>query len=87
MRTDEKIWNLIEAGIKRHQNELVATEKKINTEREELLKIREKDFDKLHSKFKVFREKLENNHTSDFIWEEKRLRTFNPSSNHLASCN
>ncbi len=84
-KTEEKIRNLIENMNKRHENELTALEKRLNSDRDELLKMREKDFEKAHSKFRVFREKLENNHTADFIKEEKKLKTFNPSSNYLAN--
>jgi len=83
-KTEGKMRNLIENAIKRHENELVAIEKRLNSEREELFKIREKDFERVNSKFKVFREKLDNNHNADFIKEEKRLKSFNPSSNYLA---
>ena len=84
-KTEDKIRNLVEHVGRRHENELVAIEKRLNSDREELLKMREKDFERIHSKFRVFREKLDNNHSIDFVREEKRLRSFNPSSNNLAS--
>ena len=84
-KTEDKIRNLVEHKGRRHENELVAIEKRLNSDREELLKMREKDFERIHSKFRVFREKLDNNHSIDFVREEKRLRSFNPSSNNLAS--
>jgi hypothetical protein len=83
--TEGKMRHLIENAIKRHENEQVALEKRLNSEREELFKMREKDFERVNSKFKVFREKLDNNHNADFIKEEKRLKSFNPSSNYLAN--
>jgi len=84
MKTEDKIRNILENSIKRHETELVVIEKRLNSDRDSLLKQREKEFERIHSKFKVFREKLENNHTSDFIREEKKLKNFNPSSNNLA---
>lgn len=84
-KTEEKIRNMLEAVVKRQENEFVAIEKRLNSDREELLKMRDKDFEKIHSKFRVFREKLENNHNSEFIREERKLKSFNPSSNHLAN--
>jgi len=84
-KTEDKIRNLLENMNKRHENELIALEKRLNSDRDELLKMREKDFEKVHSKFRVFREKLDNNHNADFIKEEKKLKTFNPSSNYLAN--
>ena len=75
----------MESFNKKHENELVAIEKRLNSDREELLRMREKDFEKVHSKFRVFREKLDNNHNADFIREEKKLKTFNPSANYLAT--
>jgi hypothetical protein len=84
-KTEDKIRNLLENVNKKHENELIALEKRQNSERDELLKMREKEFEKVHSKFRVFREKLDNNHNSDFIREEKKLKTFNPSSNYLAN--
>jgi hypothetical protein len=83
-KTEDKVRNLLENYNKRHENELTVIEKRLNSERDELLKMREKDFERVHSKFKVFREKLESNHTADFIREQKKLKTFNPSSNQFA---
>ncbi len=85
IKTDEKVRNLVENLNKRHVNELTAIEMRLNSDREKLLKMREKDFERVHSKFKVYREKLENNHNIDFISEEKKLKSFNPSSNQLAN--
>ena len=84
-KTEEKVRNLLENMVKRQENEFIAIEKRLNSDREELLKMREKDFEKIHSKFRVFREKLENNHNAEFIREEKKMKGFNPSSNHLAN--
>lgn len=86
-KTDGKIRNLLETMVKRHENELLVIEKRLNSDREELLKMREKDFEMIHSKFRIFREKLETNHNADYIKEEKRLKSFNPSANYLANYN
>ena len=86
-KTDEKIRIMLENVVKRHENELLVIEKRLNADREELLKMREKDFELVHSKFKIFRDKLENNHNSDFNKEEKRLKSFNPSANYLVNYN
>jgi hypothetical protein len=81
--TEEKMRNLLENFIKRHETELHAVEVRLNSERDELLTMREKDFENLNNKFKVYREKLESNHNTEINREEKNLRSFNPSSNFL----
>lgn len=86
-KTDEKIRNMLESMVKRHENELLVIEKRLNSDREELLKMREKDFEMVHSKFRIFRDKLEKNHNSDYIKEDRRLKSFNPSANYLANFN
>lgn len=70
---------------KRHENELLALEKKINLGKEEMIKARESDFESIHLKFKVLKEKREKKQKSEMIIEKKRLRSFKPSSNHLFS--
>ena len=81
---DESIRNKLEGANKRQETELVAIEKRINANREALFKAKDFEFEQLNSKFKVYREKLENNHVNEFIKEEKRLRAFNPCSNNFA---
>ena len=83
-KTENKIRSLLENLIKKHETELLAVESRLNTERDNLLLAREKDFESVHSKFKVFREKLENNHNTEFNREEKTLKGFKASSNYLA---
>lgn len=83
-QTESKIRSIIETLAKKNYTELTALEKRLLADREDLLKVREKELEKVNSKFKVFRIKLENNHNTDFIKEEKRLRNFNPCSNYLA---
>jgi len=83
-RTEDKIKLLLENLIKKHETELLAVEARLNAERDTLLAAREKEFEALHTKFRVFREKLEKNHAGEFNREERALKTFKPSSNHLA---
>jgi len=83
-KTEDKIKILLENLIKKHETELLAVESRLNAERDNLLITREKDFENLHAKFKVFREKLENNHNTEFNKEEKALKGFKASSNYLA---
>jgi hypothetical protein len=68
---------------KKHENELHALEKKINIGKEEMIKAREKDFESIHLKFKVLKEKKEKQHRHEMIVEEKRLKGFKPSSKYL----
>lgn len=83
-KTEDKIKLLLENLIKKHETELISLESRLNTERDNLLLAREKDFENIHSKFKIFREKLENNHNTEFNKEEKILKGFKASSNNLA---
>jgi alpha-mannosidase len=68
---------------KKHENELFALEKKINIGKEEMIKAREKDFESIHLKFKVLKEKKEKFHRHERIMEEKRLKQFKPCSKYL----
>lgn len=83
-KTEDKIKSLLENLIKKHETELQAVESRLNTERDVILTSREKEFESLHSKFRVFREKLEKNHTNEFNKEDKALKGFKASSNYLA---
>ena len=82
---DDSIRNKLEGANKRQENELIAVEKRINANREALFKAKDFEFEQLNSKFKVYREKLENNHVNEFIKEEKKLKAFNPCSNNFAA--
>lgn len=84
-KTEDKIKLLLENLIRRHETELLAAEARLNAERDALLGAREKDFEALHTKFRVFREKLEKNHAAELIREERALRAFRASSNLLAA--
>lgn len=84
-KTEDKIKLLLENLIKKHETELLAVEARLNAERDTLLGAREKEFEALHTKFRVFREKLEKNHAAEFNREERALKGFKPSSNHLAN--
>ena len=81
--TEDKMRLLMENFVKKHETELMAVEARLNSERDELLAMREKDFENLNAKFKVYREKLESNHNTEVNRKEKDLRSFNPSSNFL----
>ncbi len=77
---DDSFRNKLEAANKRQENELIAIEKRINSNRDALIKEKDLEFDQLNSRFRVYREKLENNHVNEYIKEEKKLKTFNPHS-------
>ena len=81
---DDSIRLKLEAASKKQENEIVAIEKRINSNRDLLLRAKNEEFERLNSKFRVYREKLENNHVNEFLKEEKRLKGFNPCSNSLA---
>ena len=81
---DESIRNKLETVHRKHENEIMAIEKRINANREAMYKAKELEFEQLNSRFKVYREKLENNHANELIKEEKRMKSFNPCSNNLA---
>ena len=68
---------------KKHENELFALEKKINIGKEEMIKAREKDFESIHLKFKVLKERREKQQRQERIIEEKRLKQFKPCSKFL----
>ena len=81
---DESIRSRLEAINKRQENEIAVLEKRIAANRENLFKTKDAEFDQLNSRFRVYREKLDNNHINEFIREEKRLKSFNPCANSLA---
>jgi len=56
---------------------------KVDTGRDELIKAREKDYQKLVSKYRVLREKLDEDQIKDFHRKEKDMKNFKPSSNIL----
>lgn len=73
--------NLIEHFISKQNNELSALRKKIDSGREELLKAREKDYQKLVAKYRVLRENLDDSQILEYQKIEKNLKLFKPSSN------
>lgn len=81
---DDSIRLKLEAASKKQENEMVAIEKRINSNRDLLIRAKDEEFERLNSKFRVYREKLENNHINEFLREEKKLKSFNPCSNSLA---
>lgn len=82
-REIDKRENMFLQLKKKHENELMALEKKINIGKEEMIKAREKDFESIHLKFKVLKEKKEKQHRHELIAEEKRLKRFKPCSKFL----
>ena len=81
---DDSMRFKMEALNKKQENEIIAVETRVNANRDLLFKSKDMEFQQLNSKFKVYREKLENNHVNEFTREEKKLKTFNPCSNALA---
>ena len=55
----------------------------MNSQRDELYLRRNKELEKINSKFTVFREKLESNHKTEMHMKRKELKNFNASSNIL----
>ena len=73
--------NLIDHKVIKQSNELSALRKKIDSGREDLLKAREKDYQKLVAKYRVLRENLDDSQILEFQKIEKNLKLFKPSSN------
>lgn len=71
----------IEFFLQKQEYEMQALCKKIDTGREELIKAREKDYQKLVSKYRVLRENLDDTQILEFQRAEKTLKMFKPSSN------
>lgn len=68
---------------KKHETELFALEKKIKIGKKEMIKAREKDFESIHLKFKVLKEKNEKKQRKKRLSEEKRLKRFRPCSKYM----
>lgn len=67
--------------IATQNNELNVLRKKIESGRKELLKAREKDYQKLVAKYKVLRENQDDAHILEYQKIERHLKLFKPSSN------
>ena len=85
LKSEEKIRNLLDNFLRRQQLEFSSVEQRLETDGEELMKMRTRDFEVLAAKLRVHREKTEAAHNAEFIREERRLKTFNASSNHLVN--
>jgi len=71
----------VEHLLQKQEHELQALMYKVETGREDLIKAREKDYHQLVSKYRVLREKLDDDQIFDYHKTEKTLRNFKPSSN------
>ena len=60
---------------------------KIDTGREELIKAREKDYQKLVSKYRVLRENMDDTQIFEYHRSEKKMKSFHPSSNLKSRAN
>jgi len=69
--------------VQKQEFEMQALMCKVDTGRDELIKAREKDYQKLVSKYRVLREKLDEDQIKDFHRKEKDMKNFKPSSNIL----
>lgn len=84
-KTEEKIKNRLEKVMRDQMIELSALESKLLSERDTMLKAREKAVEATHSKYRVFYEKMLKTHQADAANEERALKNFNPSSNYIIS--
>jgi hypothetical protein len=62
-------------------------EQKFNSIQNEILKQREEDFESIHSKFGVFRDKLSTNHKQEIQFKKKELTSFSALSDSLLDLN
>jgi len=79
--TESRKQHKIEHFLQKQEYEMQALIYKIDTGREELIKAREKDYQKLVSKYRVLRENLDDTQILEFQKTEKTLKNFKPSSN------
>lgn len=75
---------LIENYKKKLEVDRFVLEQKLNRQKEELLAKRDNDFNTIHYKFNVFREKQEQIHKQQLLQKNKDLKNFNPCSNFVA---
>jgi nitrate/nitrite-specific signal transduction histidine kinase len=75
--------NQLQNLLKKQEQEKLASETKFISIRNELFSQREKDFETIHSKFNVFREKLEGNHSQEMMFKKKELRIFKAISDQF----
>lgn len=82
-RNEDKVRNRIEKIIRDQMIELSALESKLISERDSMIQAREKAIEAIHSKYRVFHDKMVKTHQNDAANEERALKNFNPSSNYL----
>lgn len=82
-KSDEKARNLLDKVVRDQMLELNALESKLASERDAIIKAREKGLNATHSKYKVIHDKLLKQHHQEEINEKKQLKNFNASSNQL----
>lgn len=73
---------LQENFMKKINNDKLVLEQRLKSEREDLLTRREEDMEMLLQKFKIYREKQEQQHKQELIQKSKELKNFNPCSNY-----
>lgn len=82
-RNEDKTKNKMEKIIRDQMIELSAIESKLISERDSMIKAREKAIEAIHCKYRVFHDKMVKVHQSDAVNEERALKNFNPCSNYL----
>lgn len=79
---DRKYRILFENHLKKLENDKQILEHKLLSEKEDLIARKDEDFKKLHDKYKVFRDKQDQNHKQELIIKQRELKNFNPCSNY-----
>lgn len=92
LKKNESHWNntknnKLDHFIQKQEYEMQALCYKIDTGREELIKAREKDYQKLVSKYRVLRENMDDTQIMEYHRSEKNMKSFNPSSNLKSKAN
>merc|ERR1712166_144469 len=85
--TESRKQHKIEHFLQKQEYEMQALIYKIDTGREELIKAREKDYQKLVSKYRVLRENMDDTQIMQYHQSEKKMKSFNPSSNLKSKAN
>merc|ERR1712150_259105 len=80
-QTFERRNHKIDHFLQKQDYEMQALCKKIDTGREELVKAKEKDYQKLVSKYRVLRENLDDSQILEYQKHLRTLKMFKPSSN------
>ena len=80
-QTSQRRNHKVDHFMQKQDYEMQALCKKIDTGREELVKAKEKDYQKLVSKYRVLRENLDDSQVLEYQKHLKTLKMFKPSSN------